>query len=107
MKVLVFTSLFPNNMLPNHGVFVKERMSAVARLAGLDVRVVAPVPYYPPLRLGWRAGYARVVREEIINEVQVYHPRYFMIPKVGMALHGWTMFLSVLPFVKNLRRNFD
>jgi glycosyltransferase involved in cell wall biosynthesis len=107
MRVLVFTSLFSNNVWPNNGVFVKERMCEVARLGRCELRVVAPVPYYPPVRFGSRAGYARVVREQVIDSIQVYHPRYFMIPKVGMALQGWTMFLSMLPFVAKLRRKFE
>ena len=31
LKVLVFTSLYPNNIWPSSGVFIKERMTAVAR----------------------------------------------------------------------------
>ena len=107
MKVLVFTTLFPNNVWPNHGIFVKERMCEVARLEKCEVQVVAPVPYYPCIRVGWRAAYRQVVPDEIIDGVRVYHPRYVMIPKVGMALHGLMMFLSVYRFVKKIRRNFD
>jgi teichuronic acid biosynthesis glycosyltransferase TuaC len=107
MKVLVFTSLYPNNVWPNHGVFVKERMCAVARLGRCELKVVAPVPYYPPVGFGLRKDYARIVRQESINGLQVYHPRYFMIPKLAMALQGWTMFLSLLPFIIRLRRDFD
>jgi glycosyltransferase involved in cell wall biosynthesis len=107
MKILVFTSLFPNNISPNHGIFVKERISAVARLDGCEVRVVAPVPYYPPIRVGKRSMYSQVRKEEVIEGIQVYHPRYFMIPKVAMAFHGGTMFLSLIPFIKRLRRSFD
>ena len=36
MKVLTFTSLYPNNMWPNHGVFIKERMATKE-----DVRDIA------------------------------------------------------------------
>jgi teichuronic acid biosynthesis glycosyltransferase TuaC len=107
IKILVFTSLFPNNTSRNHGVFVKERMSAVARLGGCELKVVAPVPYYPSVRFGWRAGYARVVREEVIDGIEVYHPRYFMIPKVGMVLQGLTMFISLLPYIRKLQRSSE
>jgi glycosyltransferase involved in cell wall biosynthesis len=107
MKILVFTTLFPNNIWRNHGIFIKERMSAVARLNRCDVRVVAPVPYYPPVRLSWRWSYSQVTREEMMNGIPVYHPRYFLIPKVGMALHGLMMFLSVVWFIKKLQRQFD
>jgi len=59
------------------------------------------------MRLGWRSAYNRVVSEEIIDGVRVYHPRYFMIPKVAMVLHGLLMFLNVFFFVKQIQRRFD
>lgn len=107
MKILVFTTLFPNNIHPNLGVFVKERMAAVARVDGCEVRVVAPVPYHPPIRVGKRWSHSQVAREEVIDGIPVYHPRYFMIPKISMPLHGLMMFFSVLPFVKRIRDQFN
>ena len=106
MKVLVFTTLYPNHLSPNLGVFIKERMTSFAR-RGHEVRVVAPVPYYPAFPFGARAKYARIEAREEIEGVTVYHPRYFMTPKVGMSTYGMTMFRSVLPFLKRLRREFD
>ncbi len=47
MNILTFTTLWPNAEQPNFGVFVKHRVAAMARLAGVNVRVVAPVPYFP------------------------------------------------------------
>ena len=107
MKVLVFTTLYPNNIWPNHGIFVKERMSHFARLGGCKVMVIAPVPYFPRFRIGWRWVYSQIAQKEMIDRVEVYHPRYFMIPKIGMALHGLLMFLSVLSIVKKVKKEFD
>ena len=107
VKILVFTTLFPNNVWPNHGIFVKERMSAVSRLKGCDLRVVAPVPYHPPIRVGKRWRHSQVAREEVIDGIQVYHPRYFMIPKISMFFHGFLMFFSVLYFVSRIRARFN
>lgn len=107
MKVLVFTSTYPNNIWPNHGVFVKERISYFARTCGCRVRVVAPVPFFPPIKLGHRWLFSQVVRKEIIEGIEVHHPRYFMTPKVGMAVYGLMMFLSVLPLIKKIYGEFD
>jgi len=106
MKVLVFTALYPNNVWPNHGIFIKERMTALARRNECELRVVAPVPYYP-FDIGWRSGYARVAKEETIDGIRVYHPRYLLIPKIGMTLHGALMCLSVLRAVRRVRRSFS
>lgn len=93
--------------MPNHGVFVKERMTTFARLNGDQVKVVAPVPYFPPLKFNWRWKYSQVVRQEIVDGLAVYHPKFFMPPKIGMSLYGILMFLSALPVVIKLKRDFD
>jgi teichuronic acid biosynthesis glycosyltransferase TuaC len=107
MKVLVFTSLYPNNVWPNHGVFIKERMTHFAKLDGCQVEVVAPVPYFPSFNVNWRWRYSQVVPIEVRDGIQVYHPRYCMTPKVGMTLYGLMLFLSVLPTLIKLQRNFN
>jgi glycosyltransferase involved in cell wall biosynthesis len=107
VNVLVYTTLYPNNVWPNHGVFVKERMTNFARLEDCRVEVVAPVPYFPRLRLGRRWQFSQVAAHERRDGLAVHHPRYLMTPKVGMSLYGITMFLSVLPFVRRLRSTFD
>ena len=106
MKILVFTTLYPNNVWPNHGVFIKERMTRVARLEGCELKVVASVPYFPPLRLGTRWKFSQVVRKEMREGIETVHPRYFITPKVGMVFYGCTMFLSLLPYVRSLQKNF-
>lgn len=109
MNVLVFTSLFPNNVQPNLGVFVEERIARVARVPGISLRVVAPVPWYPPFLPGARARYRRVRSAESVRGIEVLHPRYAMIPKVGMPLHGPMMLRSLLAPVRSLhaRARFD
>ncbi|MFQ5631676.1 MAG: glycosyltransferase family 4 protein, partial [bacterium] len=107
LKILVFTTLYPNNIWPNQNVFVKERMTAFAKLNGCEVKVVAPVPYFPPIKISSKWQFSQVKKHEIIEGVEVYHPRYFMIPKIGMALHGLLMFLSVVVFVAKIQRTYD
>jgi glycosyltransferase involved in cell wall biosynthesis len=107
MNVLTFTSLFPNNVWPHHGVFVKERVVHIARLEGCNVKVVAPVPYYPPVNLGRRSRFTQVAPTEDIEGLEVHHPRYVMVPKVTMTSYGVTMFLSVLRTVRRVQRRFD
>jgi teichuronic acid biosynthesis glycosyltransferase TuaC len=102
MNVLVFTSLYPNNVQPNHGIFVQERVARVAHLPGISVRVVAPVPWYPPFLPGTRSRFRRVRPVESSGGIEVLHPRYTMIPKVGMPLHGPMMFRSLLAPVRAL-----
>ena len=105
MKILVLTSLFPNNVWPNQAVFVRERVAHVARLPGVEMRVVAPVPYYPPLP-GWRGAYRCVVEREERAGLEVLHPRYAMMPKVGSRWHGAFLYRALRARVERLRREF-
>src|SRR3989338_7435738 len=106
MKILVFTTLFPNSKMPNHGVFVKDRIVNLSKL--YDIRVIAPVPYFPKLNINKRwFAFSQIPPEEYIEGVRVYHPRYFITPKFFRSLYGIFMFLSALTFVKRLKREFD
>lgn len=109
MKVLVYTSLYPNNVWMHHGVFVKERMTYFAKETGAQVRVVAPVPYFPKMNLGPWFRFSQVLRRETIEGIEVHHPRYLLIPKVSMILHGVLMAVAAVPLLRRLRRksSFD
>ncbi len=103
MRILTFTSLFPNASQPTHGIFIYQRMAHLAGRAGNDVIVVAPVPYFPSwLRWGRWKRFGRVPTREQIGELTVYHPRYFLLPGISMPFHGWLMFLGSLRLVRRL-----
>jgi len=110
MRILTFTSLFPDSSRPNFGVFVYQRMAHVARLPGNAITVVAPVPYMPAWIPGQKARkYRAVPAQEKFGELLVYHPRYPLIPKVGLTLHGLLMFLGAYLTVRRLaaQKHFD
>jgi len=67
MRVLTFTSLFPNNMRPHHGVFVKERALRIASQLEGQLRVIAPVPTILRRPLGCRRHYSQVASCETIE----------------------------------------
>ncbi len=103
MRILTFTSLFPNKMNPDFGIFIFQRTSHLARLEGNLVEVVAPVPYLPALLKGTaRGSVASVPTTEQIGNLQVHHPRYLLMPKVSMPLHGLLMYVGCLSYVKRL-----
>lgn len=110
MKVLTFTSLFPNQMAPVHGIFIFQRIAHLYRRAGNEVRVIAPVPYFPSwLRNSrWKTA-GQVSRKESIDGLTVYHPQYPLIPRVSMPLHGLLMFLGTFRLARRLHKetHFD
>lgn len=107
MKILVFTSCFPNHVFPNHSVYSKERMNPFWKVNGFEMKVVAPVPYSPPVKITHRWKFSQIAKRERIEAYDVYHPRYFITPKIGMSLYGILMFLGALRTVKRIRKEFD
>lgn len=108
LNVLVYTSLFPNSIRPILGNFVMERTKYVQRLA--DLSVVAPVPFFPPLKIQSRwYEHSRVPTREQFGDFQLDHPRFLVVPKMAMAMHGVSMFAgSVLRVFQKMRRyRFD
>ena len=106
LRVLTFTSLFPNEQQSLHGVFVGERIKALAGLC--DLQVVAPVPWAPPIRLlGERYyGYSRVPPEELREGLALKHPRFFVFPKCLKSTDGILMAACSLRLLKAMRQSF-
>ncbi|OFX01700.1 MAG: hypothetical protein A3E78_05070 [Alphaproteobacteria bacterium RIFCSPHIGHO2_12_FULL_63_12] len=83
---MTFTTLYPNEAAPSHGVFVENRLDAFRRHSGAEVSVIAPIPWFPashPL-FGRYARYAAAPVLEQRRGLEVRHPRYFLPPKIGM-----------------------
>lgn len=109
LRILVFSSLFPNSVQPTRGVFVEQRLRQLIATGKLAASVVAPVPWFPmklPV-LGRYAEMARVPAREQWSGIDVEHPRYLVVPKIGMNLSPFTMALAVAPTVRRLLRESD
>ena len=73
-----------------------------------QIRVIAPVPYFPPFKINQRWRYSQVAHSEEIDGVSVQHPRYLMIPKVGMVLHGLLhVSFALFEIIKRVQKDFD
>jgi len=87
MRLLTFSTLFPNTQRPNHGIFVETRLRYLLASKQVESRVIAPVPWFPfkNARFGVYATHAQVPASEIRHGIEVRHPRYPVIPKIGMS----------------------
>jgi len=104
MRILTFTSLFPNSLAPNYSIFLLQRIAHFAR-RGNEVDVVSPVPYVPQVLSGMSKGHvASLPAKETISGLNVYHPRYPLLPKISMPLHGFLMSLGCYRLVRKLHR---
>jgi len=104
INVLLFSSLFPSSPRPIHGIFVETRLRELVKTGRVHAKVVAPVPWFPleGKRFGEYGLFAQTPRFEHRNGLDVYHPRYFLPPKVGMNIAPYTMAMSALPVIKKL-----
>ncbi|MDP2902563.1 MAG: glycosyltransferase family 4 protein [Methylovulum sp.] len=104
MKILTLTTLYPNNIKTNHGVFVEQRLRNLLKIEGIEAKVIAPVPWFPFTsdKFGQYAQFARIAKSEERYGISVSHPRYPLIPKVGMTLAPILMALALYPILKRM-----
>jgi teichuronic acid biosynthesis glycosyltransferase TuaC len=104
MKILTFSTLFPNSEQPGHGIFVETRLRHLVASGQVESRVVAPVPWFPSRdpRFGKYAKMAAAPRAEVRHGLQVQHPRYLTIPKVGMGLAPGLLAQGAKPAIARL-----
>ncbi len=108
MKIISISSMFPNPMQPISGIFVQNRLSALARLT--ELRVISPIPYFPFIakilpRYRERSG---IPKNDLHGPYPIYYPRFLSVPKFLKPLDGIFLFLALWPLLRQLRRSgFD
>ena len=112
VRVVTFSTLYPSSVRRGHGIFVETRLRELLRTCDVEARVIAPVPWFFSRnpRFGDYANIARTPTRETLNGIEVLHPRFFVLPKVGMNISPFMLALGALPAFRQLRRtgyNFD
>jgi len=109
MRLLTFSSLYPSSARPRHGLFVAARLRELRQRFGFDAQVVAPVPWFPFTadQFGDYAEWARTPRQEVWQGQLVHHPRYLMVPKIGMGLQPNAMARSAIDCIERSAIEFD
>lgn len=102
MNILTFASLYPNSAQPIHGIFVENRIRHLAASGEVDIRVMAPVPWFPLSfgPFGSYKEYALVPNSERRFDIPVVHPRYPVIPKIGMSIAPFLMYTALKPVLR-------
>ena len=104
MKILTFSTLFPNAEKPGHGIFVETRLRHLVSSGRVEARVVAPIPWFPSTnpRFGQYARFAKAPRREVRHGIEVSHPRYPVLPKVGMSVAPLLLAQAVKPAIRRM-----
>ena len=110
LRTLLYSTLYPSRSRPMHGIFVETRLRELLREGGVEARVVAPVPWFPSTspRFGDYARIAATPERETRHGIEVVHPRYPLLPKVGMSLAPLLLALASIGPIRRLQRaGFD
>ena len=104
IRLLTFSTLYPSSVRPGHGIFVETRLRELLSSGEVEVRVVAPVPWFfsTEPRYGEYARMASTPRRETHNGIDVLHPRYLLPPKVGMTLAPLSMAWGAMSALQQL-----
>ncbi len=104
IKVLTYTTLYPNSIQEHHGIFVENRLRHLVASGQVDARVIAPVPWFPvhSQAFGRYVDFARVPRKETRNGIDVLHPRYPVVPKIGMTLAPLLLYQATKGAIRRL-----
>jgi teichuronic acid biosynthesis glycosyltransferase TuaC len=103
VRVLVLSSLFPTDEVPNRGIFIKEQLRHIKKQCHV-VGVISPKPWKP--LVSWKRGKEKkgyLATEERWDGVTIYHLTYFMIPKLTVYLNWLFYFWSVYRWIRRQR----
>lgn len=89
IRLLTFSTLYPNPAQPNHGVFVENRLRHLLAGGQVDATVLAPIPWFPGRAEG---GGLRAVAVEQRHGITVHHPRFVALPGVGMLANPFALY---------------
>lgn len=103
MKILTFTTVYPNPKEPGLGIFIRRRIQAMSKLA--KVKVVAPVPIFNYQRRAFSLkGSIPFTRDD--DGVEVIAPRWFYPPGLN-GLNPFFLYSGVRPAISRLRQTYQ
>ncbi|MCH9697200.1 MAG: glycosyltransferase [Gammaproteobacteria bacterium] len=105
-ELLTYTSLYPNSAQIRHGIFIENRIRKLVETNRVNTRIVAPAPWFPFKNslFGNYAEFAQIPHQETRHGLTVFHPRYPLIPRLGMNLTPLLMAIATYPTVKLLHQ---
>ncbi len=105
LKLLTFSTLYPSAVMPSHGIFVETRLRHLVASGQAVSRVVAPVPWFPLRcdRFGEYGKFAATPAQEMRHGLDVVHPRFVRMPKVGMSSAPYTLAWTFLRAARRLQ----
>ena len=105
LRVVTLSTLFPNPVQPNFGVFVENQTLRLAACDDVELRVVNPIPMpLPPLdRLPHYAKLRTLPLQDVWKGVPVARPRMRVIPRLSAPLNPALLVRAARPVLRRWR----
>lgn len=105
-RVLNIATLYPNAHTPRFGTFVARSLEALAKQGRWQPVVINPIGL-PPVLFGPYRALANAIGDSIDHGqtehgVQIYRPRFTLIPRIGGPLNPWLITRAALPLIRRL-----
>lgn len=99
LRLLTFSTLYPNPRQPNHGVFVENRLRHLVGSGAVSSTVLAPIPWFPGR--GPEGGLPDVVER---HGITVHHPRFLALPGLGMFSNPYSLFRAARARLRTMQK---
>jgi len=94
IKLLVITHSFPTKVNPISTTFILNQVEALKKYC--SIKVIFPYAYVPKIKIFNRYyKFSKIKNKEIIKGIEVYHPKYFMFPRILFIPKFLNFFLVV------------
>jgi teichuronic acid biosynthesis glycosyltransferase TuaC len=108
LRVLTLSTLFPDAVRPNFGVFVERQTLGLAAHPDVALKLVAPVglPPWPLRTLSHYAPLADLPEREEWKGLDALRPRFATLPGTGGRFHVGALVRRLVPLLTGVRRDF-
>jgi glycosyltransferase involved in cell wall biosynthesis len=104
LNILTLSTLFPNASAPQFGIFVERQTAELASRPATSVTVINPIgiPPWPLSKYKQYQPLNALAEHEEWRGLDVYRPRFRLIPQIGGASNPRRIAGALLPLVKKL-----
>ena len=101
IKVLILTHSFPSKQNPVAAIFLLNQLQQLKKYC--DIKVIFPYAYVPNIKIfNPYRRFSAVPFKEIMQGIEVYHPKYFMIPRALFNARLLHIYLTIESFFSYL-----
>lgn len=94
IKILILTHTFPTQYNPIASIFLLNQLKELKK--DCDIRIIFPHGYVPAVKFfNPYYRFSKIPAEEEVDGLKVYHPKYFMIPRMIFGLRLLNLYLSI------------